>query len=391
MFGKKLSMKKISLVAALTLFCAINAADVGASQRQEVVPADDSRITYVGRTLVQDGTVSFDWTAVYARISFTGNSLSFKASDTGKNYFNIWIDREPSAEPDKVIAVAGETQEISIVSNDDLSALYPKDKKARNGSHKVTIQRRTEGEQGRTTIHSYTVDGELTQAEGLKPRMIEFVGDSYTCGYGSENSISSDPFKPETENCSKTYASILARYFDADIICLAHSGEGIARNYDDGRKDYYMPDRYLTIFDEARQDPVKWDASKSAFSPAVTVIYLGTNDFSTSRQPSRTMFKRNYTRLLKAIKDNYGEDHPIVCTSSNADPILFEYIRETVEDCGMKNVTYTGFFKGVHFNNDTDLGASSHPNYNGHKKIAHALLPYIATATAWEMEDKLLK
>lgn len=384
-------MKKIGLITLVTLCSIISSAGAGKNGQKVTVPADDSRITYVGRTLAADGKVSFDWTAVFARISFTGESLSFNASDTGKNYFNIWIDREPSAEPDKVIAVSGEVQEIPIVSNEDLKALYPKDKKARTGSHRVTIQCRTEGEQGRTTIHSYTVDGELTQAEGLKKRMLEFVGDSYTCGYGSENSISSDPFKPETENCSKTYASIIARYFDADVICIAHSGEGIARNYDDGRKDYYMPDRYLTIFDEARQDPVKWDASKSDFAPAATVIYLGTNDFSTNRQPSRAMFKKNYTRLLKAIKDNYGEDHPIICASSNSDPILFEYIRESVEDSGMKNIVYTGFFNGIHFNNDTDLGASSHPNYSGHQKIAHALLPYVATATGWQMEDKLLK
>lgn len=383
-------MKKIRLTV-LMMFSIICMVRANVAVSQNTVPADDSRITYVGRTLVEDGKVSFDWTAVYARISFTGNSLSFNASDTGKNYFNVWIDRDPSAEPDKIIAVSGDVQEITIVSEDDLKTLYPKDKKARNGSHRVTVQRRTEGEQGRTTIHSYCVNGELTQAAGLKQRMIEFVGDSYTCGYGSENSISSDPFKPETENCSKTYASIIARYFDADVVCLAHSGEGIARNYDDSRKDYYMPDRYLTIFDEARQDPVKWDASKSGFMPAVTVIYLGTNDFSTSRQPSRTMFKRNYTRLLKAIKDNYGENHPIICASSNCDPILFEYIREAVEDCGMKNIVYTGFFKGIHFNNDSDLGASSHPNYSGHQKIAHALLPYVATATGWQMEDKLLK
>lgn len=391
MFGKRLNMKKNRLKALIVMVCTIIATNANSTELQISVPADDSRITYVGRTFAEDGKVSFDWTGVYARISFIGSSLSFKASDTGKNYFNVWIDREPSAEPDKVISVSGEAQEIDIVSKDDLKALYPKDKKARNGSHEITIQRRTEGEQGRTTIYSYSVDGELTQAEGLKKRMIEFVGDSYTCGYGSENSIASDPFKPETENCSKTYASILSRYFDADAVCIAHSGEGIARNYDDSRKGYYMPDRYLTIFDEARQEPVKWDASQSDFAPAVTVIYLGTNDFSTNRQPSRSMFKNNYIRLLKSIKHNYGDEHPIVCAASNADPILFEYIREAVEDSGMINIVYTGFFQGIHFNNDSDLGASSHPNYSGHQKIAHALLPYIATATGWQMEDKLLK
>ena len=47
----------------------------------EVIPAADSRVTFVGRTLVENGDVSFDWTGVYFRIAFTGKSLSMRASD----------------------------------------------------------------------------------------------------------------------------------------------------------------------------------------------------------------------------------------------------------------------------------------------------------------------
>ena len=72
---------------------------------REKVPASDGRITYVGRTLVTEGTVSFDWSGVYARIAFTGGYLSLEAGDTGKDYFNVWIDRDPSAEPDRVVVI----------------------------------------------------------------------------------------------------------------------------------------------------------------------------------------------------------------------------------------------------------------------------------------------
>ena len=59
-------MKRILIV----LLLAATALSAGA---REKVPAADSRITFVGRTLVtQDGSVSFDWSGVYARISFTG-------------------------------------------------------------------------------------------------------------------------------------------------------------------------------------------------------------------------------------------------------------------------------------------------------------------------------
>ena len=49
------------------------------------VPASDSRITYVGRTLTEADDVSFDWSSVYAKISFQGDYLAVRASDTGKD------------------------------------------------------------------------------------------------------------------------------------------------------------------------------------------------------------------------------------------------------------------------------------------------------------------
>ena len=77
------------------------------------------------------------------------------------------------------------------------------------------------------------------------------------------------------------------------------------------------------------------------------MIYLGQNDFSTERQPMRDPFKRNYKRLIKAIKDYYGEDHPILCVSTKVDKLLFDFVRECVEECGYKNVYYDGMFQAV--------------------------------------------
>ena len=48
----------------------------------EVIPANDSRVTYVGRTLVEGTDVSYDWTGVYFRLSFSGKSLTMRATDT---------------------------------------------------------------------------------------------------------------------------------------------------------------------------------------------------------------------------------------------------------------------------------------------------------------------
>lgn len=56
------------------------------------------------------------------------------------------------------------------------------------GIHHVLIQKRTEGEWGKTTIHQFVLhnEGELMKETECPSRHIEFIGNSLTCGYGVE-------------------------------------------------------------------------------------------------------------------------------------------------------------------------------------------------------------
>ena len=70
---------------------------------------------------------------------------------------------------------------------------------------------------------------------------------------------------------------------------------------------------------------------------------------------------------------------------------MFEYVRAAVHDSGMGNVYAAGLFEGIHYNTNETLGASWHPNYLGHQKIAYSLLPYVATLTGWTITVKPVK
>lgn len=351
-----------------------------AATKDLVTPASDSRITIIGRTFVSGDDVTFEWTGVYARVAFEGRYIALRASDTKKNYYNVWLDKDTSCEPDKVIAIEGK---------DSLYVLFDESAIKAKGAHSLVLQKRTEAEQGRTTLHCFVTRGEVLQAQGLKPRLIEFVGDSYTCGYGAENSVRSDPFRPADENSNKTYATIISRYFDADYILVAHSGQGINRNYDDFGRGWTMPDRYNLLYDTEKEGP-KWDAQAAPYRPDLTVIYLCTNDFSTGRQPSIKEFRADYIRLLKNIKAAYGEHHKILCIAAPSDELMRDYIKTSMEASGLSEVWYMALCP-LGINWDSDLGASWHPNYAGHRKWAHAILPYVATVAGWPLEDKILK
>ena len=116
-------MKKILILAAAMLLT-INVF-------AEVIPASDSRVVYVGRTQVVGADVSFDWTATYFRIAFSGKSLTMRASDTKwdadadkaatrHNYYNVWIDSPTSADPHRIIEVAGNDTVIELIDPDYL-------------------------------------------------------------------------------------------------------------------------------------------------------------------------------------------------------------------------------------------------------------------------------
>lgn len=363
----------------------------------EVIPAADSRVTFVGRTLVENGDVSFDWTGVYFRIAFTGKSLSMRASDikwdtttemaaTRHNYFNVWIDAPMSAEPHRIIEVASMDTIIELID-----PVYLKNSKVK--VHQVIVQKRTEGEQGKTIIHEFATDakGQFLQAEPIRKRQLEFIGASYDCGYGVDDSSRLAKFTPETENASRSFPAIISRYFDADYVVVAHSGMGAARNYNSKFDGYHMPDRYLQTFDMDSAQDTRWNAAESDIRPALTLIYLGGNDFSVSLQPSYEKFRDGYYRLIRYIKDNYGEDHPVLCVSSKAHSTLLDYMRDMVKFCPMSNVHFMACCPSLHLSTDEDLGASMHPNYIGHQKFSYAYIPYVATITGWGLQDNPVK
>lgn len=386
-------MKRILIILAAlaTFLTAAEATTTAATPKttSATIPASDARITYIGRTATGSAgmegitpaadasSVSYDWSGVTAVVRFVGTDLTMDCSDTHGDWFNVWIDKAPTATEDTRFKVSGDA---SIV----LASGLPK------GEHIVYLQKRTEGEQGLMTIRSFTATTsgkaskqapEFLQAPGPKARRIEFIGDSYTCGFGTEGASRDDPFLAETENCNLAYAAILGRFFDASISTVSHSGRGIVRNWGDAAEGDTMVGKYDQTFDSYADGPV-WDASR--FLPDIVVIYLGTNDFSVGKQPSLGSWCLSYAALLNKIRRNYGETVPILCVGSDADELMALYIEQAVRRSGVSNTHWAMILPDAH-NLDTDLGSCWHPNYAGQRKVACSMAPFVSTLTGWDL------
>lgn len=68
----------------------------GIAQTQ-FIPASHEAFRYVGRfDFSNPQEVRFDWSGVYIQFCFRGTECAVKMSDTGHNYYNVFIDDQPS-------------------------------------------------------------------------------------------------------------------------------------------------------------------------------------------------------------------------------------------------------------------------------------------------------
>lgn len=363
-------MKQLLLFLAAIVLAAGSAGCSGPTEYR----ADSPEIEYTGRTHAPgDGSVSFDWSGTYLTCRFTGGYLAMRVTDTKRNYYNLYIDGRLQPHP----VVTHGTDSLVVLAR-DLSF----------GEHLIRLQKRTEGEQGRTTIHAFTLSasGKLLPAQARRERLIEFIGDSLTCGFGTEGAGKDDPFLPETEDCNDAYACMLARLFDADYTLVAHSGRGLVRNYGDPEPvsaSGTLVHRVGNLYDEC--DTLAWDYA-AARRPDAVVVNLGTNDFSTRPHPSAEQFKAGYARLVDHLRRVYGPV-PVVCVAPRIAPELLDHIRAFVRESGDERL-YVAAYMEDYCNGSSDLGSCGHPNRAGQRKMAMLIAPYLSTATGWEIPDR---
>lgn len=335
--------------------------------------ADTAAVRIVGRTdrTASDGSVRFDWSGVYAETKLDGRALSLRAGDTGKSYFDVFIDGRHSgkfkvASADTVITVA---------------------EKLSRGIHSISIRKCTEGETGITTFREFILpSGGALTAAAPRRRHIEVIGNSLSAGFGTDSDNPRDPFTPETENCNLAYSTIIPRYFDADYTIIAHSGRGAVRNYGDSVRisRNAMRHKFLQTFDE--DTTVRW--SFEGYRPDLVIINLGANDFSTEPHPYRSEFVNAYCEIIDSVRARYGEQTKILSIMPYAIALEQEPMFADIMQRQADKPTYFLRMPVDYLNWDSDRGAVWHPNYQGQKKMAMFMIPYVATIMGWDFPTK---
>jgi lysophospholipase L1-like esterase len=297
------------------------------------------------------GAMRFGWPGVYFEGRFRGTGVEVTA-ESGTEFLRVTIDGE-----EKAVLKRPGTARLQI------RGLAP-------GEHIVRIEKQTESQTGGGRFLGFRALGGVPLPPKPRKLQIEFVGDSYTVGYGNTSpgrTCTREEVQDRTDT-QRAFGPLLAKRLDADYRVVAYSGFGIVRNYAGGRAGESLPLLYPRLIpDEAAQV----ERNRGDWRPQLIVVNLGTNDFSTPVKPGepwrdtaalREDYRRTYTafarsllarqpqaRLLLMGSDAFIEDVRQVASALNPDRA-----RATVLPFGGLELT----------------GCDWHPSLEDHRRLA---------------------
>jgi len=320
---------KTKLLFALLAFASAAFADP--------VPLD----LYIGGRVVakqEAGATSYvyAWPGVWFEAKFSGDAVDVKVDDTLDNLY-VYVDGIHKL----TLTRPGKT----TVALKDLGP----------GNHVVRLEKASETQSGSGIFGGFFV---ATRDQALPApqytRRIEFIGDSFTVGYGntSRGQTCTVADVDETTDTSRAFPPATAKFFGAAYRINAFSGRGIVRNYNGILPGETLPYLYqFSLFDKSA------GVADDGWVPDAIVIGLGTNDFSTvlhegevwaTREALHDDFVKTYALFVKNLHAQYPSAHFILMASDRGEAEISNQMDATaakLKDDGitdLETITFTG-------------------------------------------------
>lgn len=323
------------------------------------IAADNPNIRYSGRFDSSDPKKPrFDWPGAGIQARFTGASIAVRISG-GENEFNVLIDGEMKPR------LSMQNGKSFYVAAQGLAA----------GEHTLELVKRTEGFNGISVFEGLQLEdgGALLPPPPRPGHKIQFYGDSYSAGYGSDATVLECADRRPFDNNYVAFGPVTARAVGAEYSVQAVSGLGMVHNYGDTSPLSAAP--FPPFYDRTlfNSETPKWDFT--AWVPDLIVIALGTNDFSTAVKPSQAQYASAYKEFIRKLRGHHPQTR-ILCVTFSADDFQGRYV-----DTLVRELTAQGDGR-IHWKHmpplvTGELGCDWHPNAAGHRKFADQLIPVV--------------
>lgn len=316
-----------------------------------------------GRVVAGAGAYTYQWPGVYFEARFTGDTVDVKVDDDQNNLY-LYIDGAHKL----TLTKPGRT----TVTLKDLGP----------GPHTVRLEKSSETQSTTGKFEGFFVPSpdQVLPAPQYQ-RRIEFVGDSYTVGYGNQargQTCTVDDVAATTDT-SQSFASLTAKHFNAAYRIDAFSGRGVVRNYNGIVPGETLPVMYkYALFDKSAGVP------EDGWTPDVIVIGLGTNDFSTplnigekwaTREDLRVDFVNSYAAFITSLQAKWPAAHIILMASTKYDNEIADAVTAASEAARTEGVTdlETITFAGLDWQ-----ACHAHPSLQDENVLSQLLVDRIA-------------
>jgi lysophospholipase L1-like esterase len=307
----------------------------------------------------------FSWSGNGFAARFSGTGLAAQISDSGAFIFKAVVDGQPQP---TFIAAAGQ-------------GTYPLATGLPAGTHTVELYRQTEGSQGGSQLLGLTVTGGALLTPPPAPgRLIEIIGDSISCGYGTLGTIAdADCFASESH--WDTYGAVTARALGADLSTIAVSGQGAYRNYG-GDMNNTLPMVYTRAL--TNDAAPAWDFRTQA---QAVIINLGTNDISNNKGDPGAGFLQAYLGLTQTVRARYPSAL-IVCVigpllSGTDLATIRGYLSMVVAMRRAAGDTNIEFFDMLATQTADKAACAYHPNPSENQLMSSLLVPELRARLGW--------
>lgn len=310
-----------------------------------------------GRTIANsDGSLTFGWPAVYFESRFHGTAVSVSVQ-TSDDRLQLLVDGA-----EKALLIQPGSTSLTI------AGLAPAD-------HLVRLEKVTESQEGGSRfIGFYPAEGSTPLPPPARARQIEFIGDSYTVGYGnmSRSRTCTGQEVHDTTDSQQGIGPTLARAVGADYRVHAYSGFGVVRNYNGAAAGQSMILLYPRLKPD---DPAHLESDTGAWRPQIIVVNLGTNDFSTpvhageawaDVEALRADYRAKYVAFARMLMAKQPQAHLILMGSD----LFYDQVQQIAATLNRqaRNPVITLHFGGL----DMD-GCHSHPSVKDDRTEAAAL------------------
>ncbi len=244
----------------------------------------------------------------------------------------------------------------------------------------VTVIKLSESPQSTIGIKSIEVTGTIAPTP-QKETLIEFIGDSITCGYGVDDEDRNHHFATSTEDVTKAYAYIAASTLDADYSMVSFSGYGVISGYTSPgslNDAQTVPQYYDKLgFSYGNGFPAAdtaWDFS--ARQPDIIVVNLGTNDdsYCGGNKDREAEYTAGYTAFLKQIRA-LNPNAKIVCSLGIMGDRLYSAMEQAVTDYVAETADANIECLRFDVQKESDgYAADWHPTFATHTKAADKLV-----------------